>query len=186
MGNEKMPDERLKSFGVRSDMRGINRRDDHACIGFLCSESSVASHNTHDACALFLRDLHGVDEIHGDVLFFAAAADGENEDAILRIDLASPQPIRNGSVPTFVVDARGQFGNVVGWAVRFEAAELSEIADSVRGVSRAAAGSDEKQSSVLVPRFPEDANNGFNCLRIEEIDYLLGLGKKIFSECHVG
>ena len=48
MRNDQVPDDRLKGFGVRRYTRGIQGRDNHACIGHLRRISAVTAHDAEN------------------------------------------------------------------------------------------------------------------------------------------
>ena len=54
-------------------------------------------------------------------------------------------------LPSFVIGAGGQLRDVVGRRIGFEAADLAEIIDGVRGIGRAAADA-QKKDPPAVPR----------------------------------
>src|SRR5207237_7204937 len=78
-------------------------------------------------------------QIDRDVFLDAATADGEDQQRIAFADPRSLQPFGKRAVPTVVVHAGGELGDVVGRCVRLESADFAEIVDGMTGVSRRAA-----------------------------------------------
>src|ERR1700730_1508317 len=52
-------------------------------------------------------------------------------------------------IPTFVVDARGQLGHVIGGSVALDVGDLAEVVDGMGGVRRATADAKDEESSAI-------------------------------------
>src|SRR6266550_362366 len=179
-----MPEDRLKRLRVRGDAVGIDRRDHNARIRDLCSETAVAADNAQDPGALSLRILKGVHNRHADVPVEIAAADREDQDAVVRPDPAAREPALERIGPPRVVDAGGQLGDVVGGAVRLQAGDLPEIVDGVRGVCRAPPDPEDKQPPAAGPGLAEDLDDPIDVACIELLKNLSGLGQVVLREAH--
>ena len=99
MGHEQMPDDRLKRLAVRRDVRWIHGWHNHAGGRLLCGVTAVASDNADDRRPDFFGELNGADQIRADVFFKAAAADGENQQAVFRTDTTTFEPFRENRRP---------------------------------------------------------------------------------------
>lgn|SRR5580704_4414593 len=74
MGDQQMPDHRLKRLGVGSDGGWIHNRNEYTGIRYLRSETSVATHNSTNNSSDLLSVLQRTHEIGADVRFGVAAA----------------------------------------------------------------------------------------------------------------
>ena len=63
MGDEQMPDDRLKGLAVRRDVTGVHYGHDHAGVGHLCRIATVLADDSDDSRADLLRELEGEDEV---------------------------------------------------------------------------------------------------------------------------
>ena len=79
-----MPDHGLEGFRVRRDVRGVDGGDEDAGVGDGCGVASVAANDADDFRAHGFRILEGGDEVGADVLFEVAAADGEDQEQVVR------------------------------------------------------------------------------------------------------
>ena len=71
MGNEKMPNDRLEGFRMRSDVLRIHRRNDAARVSYFGRVSAVSSHDSQNGCPHLFRVLEGRYEVRTDVLLQA-------------------------------------------------------------------------------------------------------------------
>jgi hypothetical protein len=92
-----------------------------------------------------LASFSPADDVRADVLRQVAAADREHQHRILVVRPTGSQPRGEHGVPTLVVGARGEFRDVVGGRIGFDAAELAEIVDRVAAVAGAAADAEQEQ-----------------------------------------
>jgi hypothetical protein len=65
----------------------------------------------------------------------------------LSVKVAAPQPGREAAFPAGVVDAGGQFGDIIGGGIGFEAGNFAEIVDCMGGIARA-----EEKEAVFFSR----------------------------------
>jgi len=114
-----------------------------------------------------LRILQSANEIGADFPLGVAATHRKDEDGVAAIEPASHQPVAIRRLPAVVVDARRQFGHVVGGRVAFHPGDLAEIIDGVRSVARAAADSEEKDSAAFRADLDEQAEQALDRLAIE-------------------
>src|SRR5437867_9094870 len=127
MRDEQVPHHRLKCFRVRRDMVRVHSGNDDAGGGFLCRVTAVATDNADDGGTGRLGELNRADKVRADILFHVAAANRENEQAVLGAEAAAFQPLAEDGGPAFVVGAGGEFGDVVGGRVGFEVADFAEV-----------------------------------------------------------
>src|SRR5207302_9643738 len=159
-------------------------RDHHARIRDLRRIAAVAADNAQDPGALLSRVLKGVHHRHADVPVEIAAADREDQDAVVRTDPAAREPALERIGPPRVVDAGGQLGDVVGGAVRLQAGDLPEIVDRVRGVRRASPDSEDEQPAAAGPGLAEDLDDPIDVTRIELLKHSSGLGEAVLRTTH--
>ena len=138
MRDEEVPDDRLELLDMRRAALG-RRVDDDADVGGLRRRAVGSPDDAEDACAHLPRELDRADEVHGDVVRAASAADREDEDRVLRGEPRGPEPRVEARLPSLVVRPGRELGDVVGGGVRLEVAELAEVVDRVRRVRRTAA-----------------------------------------------
>ena len=145
-----MPDHGLEGFGVRRDVVGIDGRDDHAGVGLRGCVTAVFTYDADHARADLLGELDGGDETGGDVFLEVAAADGEDEERVFGVEAGAAEPLDEHAGPTVVVGAGGEFRDVVGRRVNFEAGDFTEIVDGMGGVGRAAADAEDEQTATAI------------------------------------
>ena len=122
--HQEVPDDRLKGFGVRRDVRRVHRRDDHAGVRHLCGVTVGAANHAANGRAHGLRVPQRGNQIRADLFFEVAAAHREHQHAILGAEAADAQPRFEHRRPSFVVGAGSQLGDVVCRAVGFMRAVL--------------------------------------------------------------
>src|SRR5258708_23640356 len=103
MGNETVPDDSLKGLRVRRNMSRINGRDYDHMIAHFFGMSAIAADDTKNREAASLRLVEPEDDVGAYFALGVAAADRENEHAILVVRLACAQPCREDSFPSFVI-----------------------------------------------------------------------------------
>ena len=128
--------------------------------------------------------MNGADEIRADVFLQIAAADGKNQQAVLRVQPAAFKPLGKNRRPAFVVGARGQFGNVVGGRISLESADFAEIVDSVAGVGRAAADAEDEQPSAALAHARQFGHGFFDGVGVQLGDELLDFVEELFGKAH--
>ncbi len=146
MAHQQMPQHGAQPFGMRRNAIGRERGNDDALFGDLARESAIAPHDAENMRAGFGRRFQRADDVDRYVLLAAAAAHGEDQHAVARADARTLQPGGEAGVPTFVVGAGGELGDVVGGRVGFKAAQLAKIVDRVTGVSGRAADAQDEQA----------------------------------------
>src|SRR6185295_16131402 len=114
---QQVPDNSLKSFGMRSDPVRMDNRDEYAGIGQLGCIAAVAANNADDARARRFRIIERGDDIGADVPFKASTSDRKHQNGIAGAEPADLQPIGKYGGPAIVIDPGGQFGNIVGWSI---------------------------------------------------------------------
>lgn len=86
MRHKQMPDQRLESFRVRRDSRGIDRGNYGAAIRHLARETAIAADDAADRRSGLLRVFQRTNQIRADVLFHIAATNREYEDHVIRFE----------------------------------------------------------------------------------------------------
>ena len=185
MRHKKMPDDGLKRLAVRRDVRRVHRRHDDAGSSLLRSVTTVATDNADHRCADRIGDLNRADEIRADIFFEVAAADREDEQAVLRIDTTALEPLGKNRRPAFIVRARGEFGNIVRRRVSLEAADFAEIIHGMTSIACAAADAEDEQTSAAITDGREFVGAFFNGRFVELRRDLLDLGEELFRKAHV-
>ncbi len=118
------------------------------------------------------RDIDRAHEIHGHVFLDVPTADGEHEQRIPSVDARALQPLREGALPSVVVDARGELGDVVGRRVRLEMADLAEVVDRVARVTRGAADTEDEETAAGIACGGEGEGKTIDGIRIDAADCL--------------
>ena len=93
MRDEQMPHDGLKRLRVRRDVLRVHGGNEDARVGRLRGVAPVAAHDAEHRRAGLLRQLNRADEVGADVLFQIAAADGEDEERVLRLEPAAFEPL---------------------------------------------------------------------------------------------
>src|SRR5262249_59257825 len=89
------------------------------------------------------------------------AANGVDQHCVLISELAGVEPGGKHGVPSLVIGAGGEFGDVIDGAVGFDSAELAKIIDGVAAVSRAAADADQEQPTPALAQPVQLRPHGF-------------------------
>ena len=113
-----------------------------------------------------------------DIPLDAAATHGKHQYRITRLQPAGFQPSSKHRGPAFIVDPRGQFGNVVGWRISFDSSQLAEIVHGVRRVSRAAPDTDDEQPPAALANIREKGSHSLDRVGIEPPGYFGHFGQK--------
>lgn len=184
MRDEQMPDHRLKRLAVRRDVSRVDRRHNDTRRRFLRSVTAVASNDADNRGANLPGELNCADEIWADVFLQIPAADGENEQAVLRVQPAAFEPLGENRGPAFVVGAGSQFGNVVGGRISLESADFTEVVDGVAGVGRAAADAEDEQPSAALAHARQFGHGFFDGVRVEFGDKFLDFVEELFGKTH--
>src|SRR3954447_11572378 len=111
---------------MRRHVCGVHGGDDDARVGGLGSVAAGSADDSYDGGAGFFGELDGADEVGADVLFQIATADGEDDDAVFAGQSTAFKPAHEDRLPAFVVHAGGEFRDVVGGTVGFEAGDFAE------------------------------------------------------------
>ena len=121
---------------------GMTTHASATCLVYPPSRPTIAE----DLRADLARELERADEVHADVLLPVAAADAEDEDAVLLAQPRALEPLGEAGVPPLVVHPRGELGDVVGRRVGLEAADLAEVVDRVAGVPGRAPDAEDEEA----------------------------------------
>ncbi len=167
MRNHEVPDDGLKGFGVWGDRIGGDGRHDDACVGDLSGVAAIAPDDADDLRALLLCESQRLDEVGADIFFDIAAAHREDKHRVAFAQMAAGEPARVACVPAIVVDACGQFADVVGGGVALDAGDLTEIVNSVAGMAGAPADSKKEHAAVFFTGFAENVDHFINLFLVE-------------------
>src|SRR5438067_1234095 len=135
MRHEQMPDNRLPCLGVRRDERSVHGGYDHDSVSMLGRVAPVTPDDTENIASNRSSQPHRVDDVDADALLFISAANRKDEDRIARTETAAAQPGGERVVPTLVVDAGGELGDIVCGRVALDAGDLAKVVDGVRRVT---------------------------------------------------
>jgi hypothetical protein len=103
IGNDRVTDNTLESFGVRREPIGIRGPDDRDDIPVASGIAAVAAddaENVHRAAAGFLDN---ADDVGADISFPIASADGEDHQNVAIGSAAGGKPPGEACVPAFIV-----------------------------------------------------------------------------------
>ena len=184
MRNEQVPHDRLESLRVRRHMIRVHRGHDHARRRLFCRVTSVAAHDAHHGCADGFRHLNRADEIGTDVLLQVAAADGENQQAILAVDPAALEPFAEDRRPAFIVGAGSEFRDIVRRRVGLEPANLPEIIHRMTCIRRAAAHAEDEEPPPALADFRQLLDGSFDRFRVQAGDNFLRLFQVLLRKGH--
>src|SRR5215831_15075485 len=107
-----MPDQCLDHLCVRSDRRRIDHGHEDYRVAYLRGVTAIASDDPEDPCANRFCMVERVNKVCADVVLEAAAAHGENKDAVIDAEATDLEPLHENRRPSVVIGARGQLGYV--------------------------------------------------------------------------
>src|SRR5882724_4929262 len=110
---------------------GICNANQNARIRHLSGEAPVAAHHATDSRSRLLGALQRTHQIGADVPLRVPSSNREDQNEVPHVDVATAQPIGVGRFPAVVVDACGEFGDVVAGSVGFYAANFAKVANCV-------------------------------------------------------
>src|SRR5579864_2171934 len=193
-----MPKHSAEPLGVWCDAFGRNGWNQNAEAGVLARESAIAPYDAEDVSAGGGRGLQSAHDVHRDILFSIAPADGKHQHGVARADARSLQPGGEAGLPAVVIGARGKFGNVVGRSVSLKAAQLAKVVYRVAGMPCRATDAQNEQPPAECADMSQagchtldlrdvdllEDGDGFGDKRRREtsVSYLLGCGKGTFPE----
>ena len=157
-----MPYHRLEGLTVWCYVSRINRRDDDTRIRYLCRVSPVPPDDRGDATPSTPGILNGGDEIRAHTLFEVSSTHREDEEAVFAPKTAAAKPAVKYARPAFVVGAGRQLRDVIGWRIRLEARNLSEVVYCVRSVRGAAAHAENEKPPAARPGFGQQRDDVFD------------------------
>lgn len=155
MRNQKMPDQCLKGFRVRSYGRRTDYGNQYAGVGNLRGVAAIAADNTANSGVHFTRIVQRAHKVGADVFCHVSAADGEDKNHVVLTQMAASKPVRITSLPTIVVYASCQLGNIVRRCVCFDLGDFAEIANRMRGMARTSTDAKEKEPPGALPELKE-------------------------------
>ena len=184
MRNEQVPHDRLESLRVRRHVIRVHRGDNHARRRFFRGVAAVAAHDADDGRPGGLRHLNGADQIWADVLLQIAAADRENEQAVLARDAAALEPFAEDRRPAFIVGAGGEFRDIVRRSIGLKAADFSEVIHRMASVRGTATHAEDEQPSPALADFRQLFDRLLDGFRVQAGDDFLRLFQILLCECH--
>src|SRR5215471_4714543 len=153
MRNHEVQEQRLKGFCVGSDSLLVYDWHDHTRIRNPRGEPAVAAYDSEDDCAHFLRATKSADQVRAYVALLVSSTHRQNKDCVIPAQAATEQPIAVRCLPAVIVDARGEFGDIIGRRVALDAGELAEIVDRMRSVGCAATNAKKEKPAPALPHF---------------------------------
>src|SRR5208282_2173072 len=146
--------------------------------------TAVASNDADNRGADLPGELNGADQVGADVFFEITTADGKNEQAVLCVQPAAFKPLGENRGPAFVVGAGSQFRNIIGGRISLESADFAEVVDSVAGVGRAAADTEDEQPSAALAHASQFGHGFLNGVGVQLGDELLDFVEELFGKTH--
>src|SRR5437867_12645011 len=112
MRNQKVPDDRLKSFGMRSDPVRVHHRNEHRDIGDLRRVAAIPAHDTDDTATNRSCIVESRNDVRAYIPLDAASADRVHQYRIARLRAAGFQPRRKHGLPPFIIDSGCEFRDI--------------------------------------------------------------------------
>ena len=179
-----MPDHCLKRFRVGGYQCGGNSRHHHHHVTCFFGIATVATDDPQDSRATPFGFVQRPHQVGTHVSFDISTAHRKNEHGILCSRPAGAQPGLEDGRPTFVIRARGQFGNVVTRAVRFDSRQFTKIIDRMGAIGRAAPHSEQKQATAPLTQICQFLRHFLNQLRVQRGGNLPDLIEVRLRVCH--
>ena len=110
MRDQAVPDDGLKSFGMRRDPGFRDGRHDQHHIADVGRMAAIPSDDAKNFEASILSQLQRPHDVDANLLLLVAPANGKDEDGVLGRRVASLQPRGENRLPALVIGAGGQFG----------------------------------------------------------------------------
>ena len=149
MRHQGVPDDGLERLDERRPQVRRRRHEHRHVRGLGESAPRSPDHAVHRRAPLSC-ELQRVDDVHGHPVLARAAADREDEQGVLAAEPRRLQPGPERALPAVVVRPRGELGDVVRRRVALDLAQLAEVVDRMRGVTRAAACPEHEQPATAV------------------------------------
>ncbi len=113
-----------------------------------------------------------------------AATHGKNQQTVPGAQATAFEPFGKNRRPAVIVGPRGQFGNIVGGRVSLKTADLPKIIHSMSGITRAAADTEDEQSSAAFAHPRQFIGGLFNRIGVQLGDNLLDFIEELFGKAH--
>ena len=123
--DQQVPDDRLKRLGMRSDVVGVDCRDDDARRCHFRRVAAVLAHDTDHGRPYFASVVERAHEVRTDVLLEIPAADREDEEQVSGCQSAHSQPFDEDRRPALIVGPCRQLRDVVGRSVCLDPDDLA-------------------------------------------------------------
>src|SRR5215467_752494 len=145
-----MPDHRLESFGQGCDPARIDLRNEYNHITVLGGIPVVPADNPKHFCRARLRQVDCLYDVGTDLTLGVAAADRIDEERILLAELTRIEPCCKDGIPSLIVGAGGELGDVIDGAIGFYSAQFAKIVHSVAAIGRAATNANQEKASLAL------------------------------------
>jgi hypothetical protein len=155
MADQAVPEHGLEGLGQGRDPARVDLgdEDDHIAV--------LGAHDPEYFCRARLGQIDRVDDVGADLALGIAAADGVDQDRVLIPELTGVEPCGKDRVPSLVIGAGGEFGDVIDGAVDFDPAELAKVVDGVAAVARAP-DADQGEPALALAQPVKFGGQGFN------------------------
>src|SRR5579863_10160317 len=149
-----MPDDRLEGLGMRCNAGRIDGRNDYRSIRQPCGIAAIAAEDAYDFGTYRPGMLDCCYQVRTDIPVNIAASHRQYKHGILAAESADFEPADEAAFPSLVVDASGEFRNVVGWCITLDSGQFAKIVDRMRTVGGASAHAQEEYPArrILNPR----------------------------------
>lgn len=174
MGNKEMPNNGLKRFRMGRNIVWVYGRNNDAGVSLGGRIAAVFADDSDDTCPYLFRQLNGRNETRGNILFQIAATHGKDEQGVFAVEVRATEPLDEDAGPTLIVGAGGEFGDIIGRRITFQAGDLAEIIYGMRGVGRAPADPQNEKPTPTGADVNEFGDTFFAVGRIDLGDYLAG------------
>src|SRR5271157_575460 len=152
---------------MRRDPLRVNRGNEHAGIGYTCRIPTVAAYDPKDARAYRSGIVQRGHDIRAYVSLDASAPHRENQNRIPPLQMADAQPRREDGRPAFVIDASGQFRDIVGRRVALNSSKFAEIVYRMGSIGGTAADAKYEQAAGTLANSNQRSHHLFDGCRIQ-------------------
>src|SRR6266403_1505413 len=184
MTDQQVPDDSLKRLRMGGYRGGIHRRDDDRRIRNARGITPVTAEYSDDPCIHVTGVLHRCYQVGTDVLRNVTAPDREHEDTIGTAQAADLEPANERAFPAFIIDARGELGDIVRWRITLDTRELAKVVDRVRTIRGAPAHAQEEQPTVRRLDVRQHDRHPLDRLHIQSMQNGGSLAQVLLSKAH--
>jgi len=137
VGNDKVPDDALKGLGMRGDGAGIYHRNDDAAIRDLSSITAVPATIPSIPAPVSRAYSSALTRLTLTFFFRLPPPTDRTKPPVFSGEITAFQPGRETGFPAVIIDAGGEFGNIIGGGIGFDAGDFPEIVHRVGSITRA-------------------------------------------------